>query len=49
MVDCRSVLLAAESTLWPALVLQPTRQVSPTTSAESIPDIECYFPFNQGS
>ncbi|CAI9578117.1 unnamed protein product, partial [Staurois parvus] len=38
MADCRSELLAAENTCWSALVLQPTRQVSPTTSAESIPD-----------
>ncbi|CAI9581738.1 unnamed protein product [Staurois parvus] len=36
LADCRSELLAAESTRWSALVYwQPTRQVSPTTSAES--------------
>ncbi|CAI9561335.1 unnamed protein product, partial [Staurois parvus] len=33
LADCE--LLAAKSTRWSALVLQPTRQVSPTTSAES--------------
>ncbi|CAI9613667.1 unnamed protein product, partial [Staurois parvus] len=38
MADCRSKLLVAESTRWPALVLQPTRQASPTTIGESIPD-----------
>ncbi|CAI9583664.1 unnamed protein product, partial [Staurois parvus] len=38
MADCRSELLVAESTRWPALVLQPTRQMSPTTFGESIPD-----------
>ncbi|CAI9537158.1 unnamed protein product, partial [Staurois parvus] len=38
LADCRSELLVAESTRWPALVLQPTRQVSPTTIGESIPD-----------
>ncbi|CAI9624667.1 unnamed protein product, partial [Staurois parvus] len=30
--------LIAESTRWPALVLQPTRQVSPTITGKSIPD-----------
>ncbi|CAI9546513.1 unnamed protein product [Staurois parvus] len=34
LADCE--LLATKSTRWSALVLQPTRQVSPTTSAESI-------------
>ncbi|CAI9560801.1 unnamed protein product, partial [Staurois parvus] len=38
LADCTCELLAAESTRWSALVLQPTQQVSPTTSAESIPD-----------
>ncbi|CAI9621947.1 unnamed protein product, partial [Staurois parvus] len=50
MADCRSELLAAESTRWPALVLQPTRQVSPTTIGESIPDtsvISCYLERDQ--
>ncbi|CAI9607531.1 unnamed protein product [Staurois parvus] len=35
MAHCRSEPLVAESTRWPALVLQPTRQVSPTTIGES--------------
>ncbi|CAI9544401.1 unnamed protein product, partial [Staurois parvus] len=38
LADCRSEPLVAESTRWPILVLQPTRQVSPTTIGESIPD-----------
>ncbi|CAI9567879.1 unnamed protein product, partial [Staurois parvus] len=38
LADCRSEPLVAESTHWPVLVLQPTRQVSPTTIGESIPD-----------
>ncbi|CAI9619961.1 unnamed protein product, partial [Staurois parvus] len=38
LADCRSEPLVAESTRWPVLVLQPTRQVSPTTIGESIPD-----------
>ncbi|CAI9621227.1 unnamed protein product, partial [Staurois parvus] len=38
MANCRSEPLVVESTRWPALVLQPTRQVSPTTTGKSIPD-----------
>ncbi|CAI9567781.1 unnamed protein product, partial [Staurois parvus] len=38
MANCRSEPLVVESTRWPALVLQPTRQVSPTTIGKSIPD-----------
>ncbi|CAI9606233.1 unnamed protein product, partial [Staurois parvus] len=38
MANCQSELLVVESTRWPALVLQPTRQVSPTTIGKSIPD-----------
>ncbi|CAI9548920.1 unnamed protein product, partial [Staurois parvus] len=38
MANCRSEPLVVESTRWPALVLQPTRQVSPTTIDKSIPD-----------
>ncbi|CAI9610045.1 unnamed protein product, partial [Staurois parvus] len=38
MANCRSEPLVVESTRWPALVLQPTRQVSPTTISKSIPD-----------
>ncbi|CAI9589366.1 unnamed protein product, partial [Staurois parvus] len=38
MANCRSEPLVVESTCWPALVLQPTRQVSPTTIGKSIPD-----------
>ncbi|CAI9536165.1 unnamed protein product, partial [Staurois parvus] len=38
LADCRSEPLVTESTRWPVLVLQPTRQVSPTTIGESIPD-----------
>ncbi|CAI9585588.1 unnamed protein product, partial [Staurois parvus] len=36
--DCRVESLIAESTRWSALVLQPTRQVSPTIIGKSIPD-----------
>ncbi|CAI9596655.1 unnamed protein product, partial [Staurois parvus] len=38
LADCRIESLIAESTRWPALVLQPTRQVSPTIIGKSIPD-----------
>ncbi|CAI9584653.1 unnamed protein product, partial [Staurois parvus] len=38
LADCRVESLTAESTRWPALVLQPTRQVSPTIIGKSIPD-----------
>ncbi|CAI9541887.1 unnamed protein product, partial [Staurois parvus] len=37
-LTCRVESLVAESTRWPALVLQPTRQVSPTIIGRSIPD-----------
>ncbi|CAI9617546.1 unnamed protein product, partial [Staurois parvus] len=37
LADCRVESLIAESTRWPALVLQPTRQVSPTIFGKSIP------------
>ncbi|CAI9552240.1 unnamed protein product, partial [Staurois parvus] len=38
LADCRVESLIAESTRWPALVLQPTRQVSPTIIGKFIPD-----------
>ncbi|CAI9607469.1 unnamed protein product, partial [Staurois parvus] len=38
LADCRGESLIAESNRCPALVLQPTRQVSPTTIGKSIPD-----------
>ncbi|CAI9548667.1 unnamed protein product, partial [Staurois parvus] len=38
LADYRGESLIAESTRWPALVLQPTRQVSPTIIGKSIPD-----------
>ncbi|CAI9538766.1 unnamed protein product, partial [Staurois parvus] len=38
LADCRVESLIAESTRWPTLVLQPTRQVSPTIIGKSIPD-----------
>ncbi|CAI9589460.1 unnamed protein product, partial [Staurois parvus] len=38
LADCKVESLIAESTRWPALVLQPTRQVSPTVIGKSIPD-----------
>ncbi|CAI9544521.1 unnamed protein product, partial [Staurois parvus] len=38
LANCRSEPLVAESTHWPVLVLHPTKQVSPTTIGESIPD-----------
>ncbi|CAI9560617.1 unnamed protein product, partial [Staurois parvus] len=38
LADCRVKSLIAERTRWPALVLQPTRQVSPTITGRSIPD-----------
>ncbi|CAI9550829.1 unnamed protein product, partial [Staurois parvus] len=38
LADCRVESLIAESTRRPALVLQPTRQVSPTIIGKSIPD-----------
>ncbi|CAI9612006.1 unnamed protein product, partial [Staurois parvus] len=39
LADCRGESLIAESSRWPALVLQPTRQASPTVIGKSIPDI----------
>ncbi|CAI9606434.1 unnamed protein product, partial [Staurois parvus] len=39
LADCRVESLIAGSTRWPALVLQPTRQVSPTITGKSIPNI----------
>ncbi|CAI9609814.1 unnamed protein product, partial [Staurois parvus] len=36
LADCRVESLIAESNRWPALVLQPTRQVSPTITGKSI-------------
>ncbi|CAI9573735.1 unnamed protein product, partial [Staurois parvus] len=38
LAGCRVESLIAGSTCWPALVLQPTRQVSPTITGKSIPD-----------
>ncbi|CAI9578616.1 unnamed protein product, partial [Staurois parvus] len=38
LAGCRVESLIAGSTHWPALVLQPTRQVSPTITGKSIPD-----------
>ncbi|CAI9569825.1 unnamed protein product, partial [Staurois parvus] len=38
MANCRSEPLVVESTRWQVLVLQPTRQVSPSTIGKSIPD-----------
>ncbi|CAI9557146.1 unnamed protein product, partial [Staurois parvus] len=38
LADCRVESLIPESTRWPALVLQPTRQVSPSITGKSIPD-----------
>ncbi|CAI9593533.1 unnamed protein product, partial [Staurois parvus] len=38
LADYRFESLIAESTRWPALVLQSTRQVSPTITGRSIPD-----------
>ncbi|CAI9589917.1 unnamed protein product, partial [Staurois parvus] len=38
LAGCRVESLIAESTRWPALVLQLTRQVSPTITGKSIPD-----------
>ncbi|CAI9579112.1 unnamed protein product, partial [Staurois parvus] len=38
LAGCRVESLIAGSTRWPALVLQPTRQVSPTITGKSIPD-----------
>ncbi|CAI9583833.1 unnamed protein product, partial [Staurois parvus] len=38
LADCSVESLIAESTRWPALVLQPTRQLSPTIIGKSIPD-----------
>ncbi|CAI9564568.1 unnamed protein product [Staurois parvus] len=43
LAGCRVESLIAESTRWPALVLQPTRQVSPTITGKSIPDIEVSY------
>ncbi|CAI9610593.1 unnamed protein product, partial [Staurois parvus] len=39
LAGCRVESLTAGSTRWPALVLQPTRQVSPTITGKSIPDM----------
>ncbi|CAI9570134.1 unnamed protein product, partial [Staurois parvus] len=38
LAGCRVESLIAESTRWPALVLQPTRQVSSSITGKSIPD-----------
>ncbi|CAI9617056.1 unnamed protein product, partial [Staurois parvus] len=38
LAGCRVESLIAGSTRWPALVLQPIRQVSPTIAGQSIPD-----------
>ncbi|CAI9604620.1 unnamed protein product, partial [Staurois parvus] len=38
LAGCRVESLIAGSTRWPSLVLQPTRQVSPTITGKSIPD-----------
>ncbi|CAI9567799.1 unnamed protein product, partial [Staurois parvus] len=38
LAGCRVESLIAGCTRWPALVLQPTRQVSPTITGKSIPD-----------
>ncbi|CAI9546451.1 unnamed protein product [Staurois parvus] len=38
LAGCRVESLIAGSTRWPDLVLQPTRQVSPTTTGKSIPN-----------
>ncbi|CAI9602057.1 unnamed protein product, partial [Staurois parvus] len=38
LAGCRVESLIAGSTHWPALVLQPIRQVSPTIAGQSIPD-----------
>ncbi|CAI9578833.1 unnamed protein product, partial [Staurois parvus] len=38
LADCKVESLIAGSTRWPALVLQPIRQVSPTIAGQSIPD-----------
>ncbi|CAI9614245.1 unnamed protein product, partial [Staurois parvus] len=40
LAGCRVESLIAGSTRWPALVLQPTRQVSPTTTGKSIPNTD---------
>ncbi|CAI9587735.1 unnamed protein product, partial [Staurois parvus] len=42
LAGCRVESLIAESTRWPGLVLQPTRQVSPTITGKSIPDSVLY-------
>ncbi|CAI9594953.1 unnamed protein product, partial [Staurois parvus] len=38
LTGCKVESLIAGSTRWPALVLQPIRQVSPTIAGQSIPD-----------
>ncbi|CAI9614963.1 unnamed protein product, partial [Staurois parvus] len=38
LTGCKVESLIAGSTRWPALVLQPIRQVSPTVAGQSIPD-----------
>ncbi|CAI9533279.1 unnamed protein product, partial [Staurois parvus] len=38
LAGCKVESLIAGSTRWPALVLQPIRQVSPTIAGQSIPD-----------
>ncbi|CAI9559045.1 unnamed protein product, partial [Staurois parvus] len=38
LAGCRVESLIAGSTRWPALVLQPTRQLSPTITGKSIPN-----------
>ncbi|CAI9595532.1 unnamed protein product, partial [Staurois parvus] len=38
LAGCKVESLIAGSTRWPALVLQPIRQLSPTIAGQSIPD-----------
>ncbi|CAI9610918.1 unnamed protein product, partial [Staurois parvus] len=38
LAGCKVESLIAGSTRWPALVLQPIRQVSPTIAGQSVPD-----------
>ncbi|CAI9618230.1 unnamed protein product [Staurois parvus] len=38
LTGCKVESLIAGSTRWPALVLQPIRQASPTIAGQSIPD-----------
>ncbi|CAI9595528.1 unnamed protein product, partial [Staurois parvus] len=41
LAGCKVESLIAGSTRWPALVLQPIRQLSPTIAGQSIPDTPC--------